>query len=194
MVCRPNAPQYPADPSLSAAFPAHHGFVHILSLPSPSTLVAPSDRFSTLRGLSSSASGFGGSGENNLAFKCTRKRLIFETLHLDLEGGVSERRTSAPSNTAVELTTATGVSISAATGEKCNHRATGDHAHVSSGGPKVDIEFEAGAEDPGKQEVQEEVGLVSGSTSIATIDPDKKVKKPKKKVAFFSDRPDVYDF
>jgi hypothetical protein len=31
--------------------------------------------------------------ENNIAFKCTRKRLVFETHHLDAEGGVGERRT-----------------------------------------------------------------------------------------------------
>ena len=28
-----------------------------------------------------------------MAFKCTRKRLVFETHHLDAEGGVGERRT-----------------------------------------------------------------------------------------------------
>lgn len=191
MLCQSNSPPYPADPSLSATFPSHHGFVHILSLPSPSTLVAPSDRFSTLRGLSSSASGFGGSGENNLAFKCTRKRLIFETLHLDLEGGVSERRTSAPSSTAVELTTATGASISAATGEKCNHTATGDHTHISGGGPQIDIELEGGARDPPKVDAQKEVVAVKGA---APSTPEKKAKKTKKRVAFFSERPDVYDF
>lgn len=187
----PHAPSYQADPSLSATFPAHHGLVHILSLPCPSTLVAPSDRFSTLRGLASSASGFGGSGENNLAFKCTRKRLIFETLHLDLDGGVSERRTTAPSSTAVELTTATGASISAATGEKCNHTATGDHTHISGGGPQIDIELEGGARDPPKVDAQKEVVAVKGA---APSTPEKKAKKTKKRVAFFSERPDVYDF
>ena len=183
-------PSYQADPSLSATFPAHHGFVHVLSLPSPSTLVAPSDRFSTLRGLASSASGFGGSGENNLAFKCTRKRLIFETLHLDLDGGVSERRTTAPSSTAVELTTATGASISAATGEKCNHKTTGDHTHIY-GGPQIDIELEGGAQDPSLLEAQKKGVAVEGATTSIS---DKKAKKLKKKVAFFSERPDVYDF
>ncbi|KAF5368347.1 hypothetical protein D9758_002425 [Tetrapyrgos nigripes] len=93
---------YSADPSLSALFPSHHGTVHIRSLPAPHTLLSPSDRFSTLRGLSASTPS-AGSGENNLAFKCTRKRLVFETLHLDLEGGVSERRTT-PSNTEFEGT------------------------------------------------------------------------------------------
>ncbi|CAA7266618.1 unnamed protein product [Cyclocybe aegerita] len=77
---------FTANPALSSMFPAQHGLLQIHTLPSPHTLSAPSDRLSTLRGLSSS-------GENNLAFKCTRKRLIFETLHLDVEGGTSERRT-----------------------------------------------------------------------------------------------------
>ncbi|KAF7319915.1 hypothetical protein MKEN_00775000 [Mycena kentingensis (nom. inval.)] len=79
-----------ADPALSATFPGLHGLVRIHSLPAPRSLVPASDRFSALRGASS------GGGENNLGFKCTRKRLIFETLHLDVEGGVSERRTTAP--------------------------------------------------------------------------------------------------
>jgi len=39
--------------------------------------------------------GLGRSGENNLAFKCTRKRLVFETLHLDVEGGRGERQIPA---------------------------------------------------------------------------------------------------
>lgn len=163
-----------ADPSLSAMFPSHHGFVHIHSLPSPSMLVAPSDRFSTLRGLASSANSFGGSGENNLAFKCTRKRLIFETLHLDLEGGVSERRTSAPSSTAVELTTG---NIGAPIEKK-----TVDHV-VPRGGARIDIEIE-GVEQAKKEE----------AVSETTSDVVKPQKPKKKKVAFFSDRPDVYDF
>ena len=74
------------NPGLSNMFPSHHGLVHIHTVPSPHTLSAPSDRFSCLRGLSSS-------GENNLGFKSTRKRVIFERLHLDIEGGIGERRT-----------------------------------------------------------------------------------------------------
>lgn len=98
---------------MSATFPKHHGLVQIQSLPCPTTLVAPSDRFSVLRGLVSSSSG--GSGENNLAFKCTRKRLMIETLHLDLEGGVAERRTTAPVSEVFDAkssaATATGASV-----------------------------------------------------------------------------------
>ncbi|KAJ7139845.1 Elongator complex protein 4 [Mycena epipterygia] len=77
---------FTANPALSAAFPAHHGLVRIHTLPAPQGLVAASDRFSTLRGPVA---------ENNLGFKCTRKRLVFETLHLDVDGGVGERRTPA---------------------------------------------------------------------------------------------------
>ncbi|KAJ7225816.1 PAXNEB-domain-containing protein [Mycena pura] len=81
---------FTSDPALAAAFPALHGLVHINALPAPRGLVPASDRFSTLRGAAM------GGGENNLGFKCTRKRLMFETLHLNVEGGVAERRTSAP--------------------------------------------------------------------------------------------------
>jgi len=83
---------FPANPGLSSIFPSHHGLVSLHKLPSPHTLSPPSDRFSTLRGL-------GSSGENNLAFKCTRKRLVFETLHLDVEGGTGERRTTPNTTT-----------------------------------------------------------------------------------------------
>ncbi|KAF7319905.1 hypothetical protein MKEN_00773900 [Mycena kentingensis (nom. inval.)] len=76
--------------SILSAFWCLLMLVRIHSLPAPRSLVPTSDRFSALRGASS------GGGENNLGFKCTRKRLIFETLHLDVEGGVSERRTTAP--------------------------------------------------------------------------------------------------
>ncbi|KZT44587.1 hypothetical protein SISSUDRAFT_971978, partial [Sistotremastrum suecicum HHB10207 ss-3] len=82
---------FSGDPSLEDLFPRHHGLFHIHRLPTPHSLVPPSDRFSQLRGIANSANG--GGGENNLAFKSTRKRLVIETLHLDVDGGISERRT-----------------------------------------------------------------------------------------------------
>jgi len=88
---------FTANPSLLTLFPAHHGLVQISALPAPHTVLVPSDKLSTLRGLSSPPPGAGG-GENNLAFRCMRKRMIFETLHLDLEGGVGERRTAPAPN------------------------------------------------------------------------------------------------
>ncbi|KAI9455854.1 Elongator complex protein 4 [Russula earlei] len=78
-----------SDPSLSLMFPSYHGSVNIHALPTPHGLLPTSDRSSTLRGMWSAS----GSRENNMAFKCTRKRLVFETHHLDVEGGVGERRT-----------------------------------------------------------------------------------------------------
>lgn len=91
-----------ANPAFTALFPSHHGLVQVHKLPAPHSILPTSDKYSTLRGLSSSAAANIGTGENNLAFKCTRKRLIFETMHLDLEGGVAERRTT-PLSTAINL-------------------------------------------------------------------------------------------
>ncbi|KAN0128381.1 PAXNEB domain containing protein [Lactarius tabidus] len=79
-----------SDPSLSLTFPSHHGSVRVHGLPAPLSLTSASDRSSTLRGISTVSGG----GENNLAFKCTRKRFVIETHHLDVEGGVGERRTT----------------------------------------------------------------------------------------------------
>ncbi|KAF8213363.1 Elongator complex protein 4 [Mycena galopus ATCC 62051] len=91
---------FTANPALAAAFPGHHGLLRIHTLPAPTSLVPASDRFSALRGTGTGAGG----GENNLGFKCTRKRLVFETVHLDVEGGVGERRTSAPPSATVQAT------------------------------------------------------------------------------------------
>ena len=110
-----------------------------------------------LRGLSSSAVSTGGGGENNLAFKCTCKRLTFETLHLDLEGGVGDRRTTPSSNA---------------------------------------IALEAGMTPSQMAEAAVEVKLESPERSARNENNeqvDVKVK-PKKKVAFRSDKADVYDF
>ncbi|KAH8102466.1 PAXNEB-domain-containing protein [Cristinia sonorae] len=151
---------FSANPALTAMFPAHHGFVHVHSLPAPHSLQAPSDKFSTLRGLTSS-------GENNLAFKCMRKRIVFETLHLDLEGGVGERRTT-PSATATAL-------------EDNTHHHVHSHPTVTAmGEAAVEVSLEEATE-PNSQSV--------GEVPVVT-----KKAKPKKKVAFHSDRPDLYDF
>ncbi|KAJ7783473.1 Elongator complex protein 4 [Mycena maculata] len=80
---------FSANPALALAFPASQGLVRLHTLPAPLALVPPSDRLSTLRGANT-----GGGGENNLGFKCTRKRLVFETVHLGVEGGVGERRSA----------------------------------------------------------------------------------------------------
>ncbi|KAJ3711478.1 Elongator complex protein 4 [Lentinula raphanica] len=167
---------FTTNPSLSTLFPSHHGLVHIHTLPSPHTLLPPSDRFSTLRGLSVSAvEGGNSSGENNLAFKCTRKRLIFETLHLDVEGGVGERRTTPAPSTAFDNDT-----------------------HIS--GPtaalpavEVEVEVDRGSEVKASFSLSQSDTEVNPQAEVAQV-PKSRSKKPKKAVAFRSDRPDLYDF
>lgn len=102
---------FACSPALRSAFPAYTGAFKVLKTPAVGTLTNPSIRSSVLRGMGTGAgagaggknaagSGEGGAGggENNLAFKVRRKRLVIETLHLDVEGGVSERRTKPPKN------------------------------------------------------------------------------------------------
>ena len=163
----------PANPSLSAIFPSYHGFVHIYSLPAPSALIPASDKFSSLRGLSSS-------GENNLAFKCMRKRLVFETLHLDLEGGVSERRTTPTPNS---IETIVPSNHDHATGDPHVHGATSSN---KTGLAAVEVQLEHVKINVTGEERSAEIPMESTATSTK--------KKPKKRVAFTSDRPDLYDF
>ncbi|KAI0788581.1 PAXNEB-domain-containing protein [Abortiporus biennis] len=160
---------FSANPSLTSLFPLHHGFVHIHSLPSPYTLQPPSDKYSTLRGLSSS-------GENNLAFKCMRKRFVIETLHLDLEGGIGERRTTPATNATIMET-------------ESHH----DHNHESKGLANVATTGRAAIEVQMEKVTLETVS----SKGVEVVDSEPKPpakKKAKKKVAFHSDRPDLYDF
>lgn len=153
-----------ADPSLIGMFPSHHGLLHVHTLPAPHSLLSPSDKYSTLRGLSASAASTGGSGENNLIFKCTRKRLIFETLHLDIEGGVGERRTTPSTNRLLASTSVEGDDNS-------------DHQSTKAAVAVVEVALE-------------EVKAEKVSLEVAEMKP----KKERKKVAFRSDRPDLYDF
>jgi len=165
---------YTGDPSLTDSFPSHHGTVHVDMLPVPHMLMPPSDRFSVLRGLSTSSSASGGGGENNLAFKCTRKRLLFETLHLDVEGGLSERRTMPP----VVMQSVVDAE-SAATSEQGT---LGPSRHKTAQVAKVEVCLE----------VHDHVHHTPPPD--ADLDMESKAKKKKKSVAFLSDRPDLYDF
>ncbi|KII93335.1 hypothetical protein PLICRDRAFT_131000 [Plicaturopsis crispa FD-325 SS-3] len=155
---------FTANPSLLATFPAYHGLLTIHTLPAPHTLLPPSDKFSTLRGLSSS-------GENNLAFKCMRKRLIFETLHLDLDGGVGERRTTPSANT---------IALDAGT-------AHGGHDHT-------DHALHNAAPAASAAAIEIRMDHTDANPDVSAEERVVKPKKPKKKVAFHSDRPDLYDF
>lgn len=159
-----------ADPSLTMTFPNHHGLVDIHTLPAPHSIVAPSDKFSTLRGLRASGLGSGGSGENNLTFKSTRKRLIFETLHLDIEGGVGERRTTPSAAATTETSKA--------------HDQPHESTSEVSGFATVQVVVE-------NSEIPK---IVDDATDENAKRPEGREKKTKKRVAFRADRPDLYDF
>ncbi|EIW64418.1 PAXNEB-domain-containing protein [Trametes versicolor FP-101664 SS1] len=162
---------FSSNPSLTAMFSSHHGLVHIHTLPSPHTLLPPSDKFSTLRGLSSS-------GENNLAFKCMRKRLIFETLHLDVEGGVGERRTTPSAN---------AIAMDSGLAHDHTHEESAAFTKGSTSIAAVQVQLE-----------QTQIAVAPPQHDIAppTEPPTSSFKKVKvkKKVAFHSERPDLYDF
>lgn len=98
-----------------------------------------------------------------------RKRLIFETLHLDLEGGVGERRTT-PSTNAMAL------NVGMTSHDYEDDPETQQKAKIDTA--VVHVEIEVSAE-----------GIKTEADPVGV-----KVKKPKKKVAFQSDRPDLYDF
>ncbi len=102
-----------------------------------------------------------------------RKRLVFETLHLDLEGGVGERRTT-PADTIGDI--------------GLNNMHVHTHEEVpetgAAGGATVEIQME---------QLQHKVAQVSMAENVPLGNSTKKVKQ-KKKVAFTSERPDLYDF
>jgi elongator complex protein 4 len=104
-----------------------------------------------------------------------RKRFVFETLHLDLEGGVGERRT-APSKSAAALDEAT-----------MQHHAP--HTTTIGGDATVQVALE-GKPFPELSAEASAINDEGSQASLATGPP----KKAKKKVAFHSDRPELYDF
>ncbi|KAI0307839.1 Elongator complex protein 4 [Multifurca ochricompacta] len=164
---------FSADPSLSLTFPSHHGSFHIHRLPAPYSLRSASDRSSTLRGVSSVSGLTGGAGENNLAFKCTRRRLVIETHHLDVEGGVGERRTAtAP----VPLPVAVPVAVPIPAEEK-EKKGTSTRSRLKGTGiAAMPVELEEKEE----KEKEEPAGLHL---------------KMRKKVTFRAEQqPDLYDF
>jgi elongator complex protein 4 len=109
-------------------------------------------------------SGSSGGRENNLAFKCTKKRLVFETHHLDVEGGVGERRTVPAGNIDREKATSTSRS------RKQLSR---------GGGAAMEVELEGEPEESGAAAAEE---ILTGSLT------------KRKKVTFQAEQRDLYDF
>ncbi|CEL57006.1 Elongator complex protein 4 OS=Bos taurus GN=ELP4 PE=2 SV=1 [Rhizoctonia solani AG-1 IB] len=161
------------DPLSSMSFPNHHGSVKILSSPCHGTLKPPSISRSILRGMTSS--GPHGGGENNLAFRCTRRRLVIETMHLGAEGGIGARQTTAPTGSEVpdSSTTTAPTETEFSAGE--------------SKPARVKIAFDDGGE------AKEGTDVTMNNTEES--EGQKKKAKPKgKRVLFQSDKPEIYDF
>lgn len=173
---------FAADPTTHSMLPSHHGLVRINRLPTVHTLVPTSDRFSSLRGLSAATSSISssGAGENNLAFKCTRKRFVIETFHLDVDGGVGERRTTSA---------ASSVNFQERRVQQSNSQRQIDP--VAEGQSSIAIELEdrmRRTEQPEFKSADEHVATTRSTRSAEGI------KKARKKVGFQVDRPDVLDF
>ncbi|KAG8817295.1 hypothetical protein FRC17_011295 [Serendipita sp. 399] len=172
-----------SDPVLGPTFPSYSGLLTVHSTPSPHTLLDPSRRFSQLRGLNTTSNtsttyvGEVGSGENNLAFKCMRKRFVVETLHLDVEGGVGERRTT-PSAASVAATSQ--VTFSEALQPK-GTPVQSPALHLA----KVAIDSSIQTAPQTNPEEHEHVHVHSDAV---------KPKKMRKKVAFQAADKDLYDF
>ena len=98
-------------------------------------------------------------------------------MHLDLEGGVTERRTTPSSTGAIGLDV----------GQVPTHVAIkGNTASLA----RVAMEFEETLADMKNQGHVSTQSTVSGATDTNPQKP----KRAKKKVAFHSDKPDLYDF
>ncbi|KAB5592465.1 Paxneb domain containing protein [Ceratobasidium theobromae] len=152
------------DPISALSFPNHHGLVKVSSTPAPGTLRAPSITRSLLRGMTSS--GTHGGGENNLAFRCTRRRLVIETMHLGAEGGIGARQTTAPEGLDVPVETVTSP--------------TPTQPPESTKTARVTIAFDEPAPIVGASE-----------TSSKEI---KNTRAKQKRVLFQADKPEIYDF
>ncbi|KAG9128009.1 hypothetical protein FRC07_006369 [Ceratobasidium sp. 392] len=150
------------DPTAPLSFPTHHGLVKISTSPSPGTLRAASISRSVLRGMNSS--GPHGGGENNLAFRCTRKRLVIETMHLGAEGGVGARQTAPPPDAAIQLGSSSA-----------------PHSHPASSELTASAHVGIALDNVPDVPVEERQ------------DGSKSTKKPRR-VVFQSDKPEIYDF
>lgn len=103
-------------------------------------------------------------------------------MHLDVEGGVGERRiTPAPVTNVIDnsarVTTVVPVS------------------ETSLASVKIEVELEPVAEVKAAR-ISSETAFDNNGGSVVEEAQERKqrLKKPKKTVAFFSDRPDLYDF
>ncbi|KAJ9118229.1 hypothetical protein QFC22_004136 [Naganishia vaughanmartiniae] len=135
--------------------------------------------------------GAGSTGQNNLAFKLKRKRLIIETLHLGVEGGVGERRTEP---------TRTGGPLDARKmqhhGNDLGHVHEHGHSHHHHHPPAEGVDKTAAESSVRFAAVDiavEAEPSVRSSDSRGGAEPTQ--SKERKKVSFIRhDKPELYEF
>ena len=124
-------------------------------------------------------------GDNNLAFKLRRRKLVVETLHLDVEGGVGERRTTPSKSTSTVQETSDRVRQANVDHERDMHGHGEEHDHSHDHDHDHD-----------SQTVKIEAPRVrfGGDSTPSTTGTPKKTHKGPRRVAFQSDKPELYDF
>lgn len=223
-------------PALQPVYAPLHGLLTLHSFPTSHALLPPTIRHSTLLGLSSASGdssaaggsgsggggGGGGAGENNLGFRCGRKRWVVETVHLGIEGGTGERRTEAPKDvegivggdrphTAASAALANetgstgvsahpgaeGVEVAKPPGPKKKARARvrfGDDDDDAGAGPPVVVEVgrDTGVQEEGSPEGTHGHGHSHSHSPTATGSHTH--HEPPRRAAIRHDKPELYDF
>ncbi|TIA82274.1 hypothetical protein E3P98_01486 [Wallemia ichthyophaga] len=177
-------------PHRARAFAPSHGLLHCLARPAVHALTAPSDRHSVLRGGLVA-------GDNNLAFKLRRRRLVIETLHLDVEGGVGERRTTPSKSAAGVQDTSERVKRANEQEMEEQQEQLHEHEHLehihssecTHDDGSVQIEGGAQAHTQNTHNTQN-----TQNTPKVTFPPSKAPSKGPRRVAFQSDKPELYEF
>lgn len=110
---------------------------------------------------------------------------MIETFHLDVEGGVGERRTTPAANSA------------AATEIPGHPHHLQDHQHgTEEGGSRPSVQVHIGPEAKSSDTIGERKTVDAVMSPPPEEEKEKKgiLKKPKKRVGFQVSRPDVLDF
>jgi elongator complex protein 4 len=156
-----------SDPTLPLMFPQTHGLLHLHSPFTLHSLSPPSSKLSTL---------VGGGRFNNLAFKLKRKAFVVETMHLDVEGGVGERRTkpveSVVGGKAGEVKEMEEGKLQVH-GKGCGHDHGGGELEKAEGGGGGKVRIG----------VEEEGGGSSGGVRFGGLDEDEEKRKEEKAAA-----------
>lgn len=172
---------FQSDATLPLLFPSHHGLLSTPKSFALQSLAPPNGKLSTLVG--------GKGGRNNLAFKLKRKAFVVETMHLDIDGGVGERRTKPAEKV--------GTEVSAAGGGAHGHGHGGHrHGHGHSHGEGQDEEAAALG---GRVRIEAEpIQTTDESKPVAPAPAQPRKSALKKKSVGFAtidpSKPELYEF